>query len=60
MRELAPQNLIEVKGGIIWPLAWKAVSATVVASDAASSSIDGFKEGFDRKKAELKQKNGWT
>ena len=60
MRELSLQNLGKVQGGIVWHLAWKVVSATVLATDATSSSVSGFKEGLDRKKAELKQKNGWT
>jgi len=60
MREIASQNLERVQGGIILPLAWKVISATVLATDATTSSISGFKQGFDRAKQELKQKNGWN
>jgi bacteriocin-like protein len=59
MNELNQEQLNQVNGGILWPLAWAVASASFMATDASMNASGGFERSFKSRSEELRRLNGW-
>ncbi|MFC3094150.1 hypothetical protein DRW07_11745 [Alteromonas sediminis] len=59
MKEIDPNQLQAISGGLLWGVAWKTAAAAFTTTDAALNIKNGFQEGFNNAKDEMREKNGW-